>query len=363
MGVNMQRIPNITSQNGILSYEDHANLWKDELKDWVPDVIFDAHVHLGPENITGTISEARKLCPVTTFTSLTYEAACRFYKELYSGKTVAGLIAFGFPFLEVNIEQANEYIAGVADKDSSLKGFIISHPNNTGKTIRQFYQARERGAGFCGVKPYYDLLGKSVYDTAIAEFVPDDLLEFMDSENLALMLHTGRIGMGDPECQDFVRRAVRLYPRVKIILAHMGRYLTKEQFFAFLDTDIVDCPNVFLEMSSASQPEVYERVLRRKDLWPRIMFGSDIPFGLITGNEYWSEESGPVFITRDEYAWSNMELNRRFPDLIASLTYNTYHTIKALKDGMVPLHLPQEEEEQLKTMIFYENALRGISGG
>ena len=150
------------------------------------------------------------------------------------------------------------------------------------------------GIRFRGVKPYYDLLGKaipySVLHTSIAEFVPEDLLEFMNGEDLLLMLHTSRIGMGDPECQEWVIHASEKYPRVKIILAHMGRYYEQKQFEDFMKTDLLNDAPVFLEVSSASLPEVYKLTLRRPQLRKRLLFGSDLPFGAITGVEYSDEK-------------------------------------------------------------------------
>lgn len=349
--------------NESFEYEDHAGIWNSELRDWVPDRIFDAHVHLGPPNSMRPFSPERLQSALSTFPGLTYETANHIYHGIYNGKEVAGLIAFGFPLMEVDLEQANAYIADTMLRAPRIKGFIVADPTNAQKTIAAFRRAEERGARFSGVKPYYDLTGKQVFDTHMREFIPDDLLSFMNEEALAMMLHTSRSGMGVPECQEYVREVAWTYPRIRIILAHMGRYIDYQEFFRFMETDIMDFPNVYLEMSSASRMEVYERALDRRELWPRILFGSDIPFGLITGTEIWSEKYGPIFLTRDEYTWTDKELSAALAEVIPSLSYNTYHTIKALKEGITALRLPADEQEKLKRMIFYDNAVNGLFGG
>ncbi len=339
-------------------YEDHASLWKKELKDWVPDVIFDAHAHLGPPEIVGRISAERLKLPLSTFTSFDWAAAAGFYRELYSGKKIAGLVAFGFPQQEVLIDKANDYIAKLMRGNPEVKGFILSEPRDISRTIEQFEKAEEMGVRFCGVKPYFDRLGKSNYETTMPEFIPKRLLRFMEREKLVMMLHTSGLGMSEPANQDFISSVAEEYPGIKIILAHMGRYLEPEQFLSFLDSAVLDSPAVFLEMSSATGREVYEGVLGRRDLWTRLLFGSDVPFGLITGKEYWSPETGPTFLTRSDYAWTEPRLNRKLAAQRRKMTYNTYHVIKDFKDAVEGLGVTKEEREELKQNVFLKNCLR-----
>lgn len=338
------------------NYNDHTGLWVNELKDWVPDTIFDAHIHLGQPDAVGKVADERYKEPLLTFTNWTLEDARDVYASVYSGKNISGAIAFGFPLREVRLEQANAYICNLMRDNPDIRGFIISSPQNTERTIRQFYNALKEGVRFYGVKPYYDLLGKGNYQTSMHEIIQPDLLEFMNHEKLILMLHTTGIGVGDSENQNFIRLMITKYPGIKIILAHMGRYLKIQQFLDFMDTDILDCPWVYLEMSSASRAEVYQSVISRRELWSRLLFGSDMPYGLITGEEFWSEETGPIFLTRDLYAWSNPEWNARFALECTQKTYNTYHTIKAFKDAIGLLQLPASDVEKLKQQVFMENA-------
>jgi hypothetical protein len=142
-----------------------------------------------------------------------------------------------------------------------------------------------------------------------------------------------------------------------MMLAHMGRYENKEQFFNFLDSGLMDFPTVFLEMSSATEPDVYAKVVERKELWSRLVFGSDLPFGTICGVEYHSEETGPTFICRDKHPWSKPVVDNRFGDLTKILTYNTYHTIKALKDGMEKAGITGADAEHLKQRVFHDTIL------
>ena len=40
-------------------YQDHVRLWADELRAWVPEALFDAHVHIGPAQAVGDCGPGR----------------------------------------------------------------------------------------------------------------------------------------------------------------------------------------------------------------------------------------------------------------------------------------------------------------
>lgn len=337
-------------------YADHVGLWADELMAWAPDVIFDAHVHLGPPEAMGAISPERRKMALSTFTNLTWEELEDVYGRVYRAKRIAGLVAVGFPLREVDVEVANRYIIGVMKNSPKVKGFLLAHPTDAEPTLAMFNEALAEGVRFFGVKPYFDFLGKDVFETAMSEFIPEPLLEFMDRERLILLLHTSGTGMGESANQDYLRSVMERFPRVRIILAHMGRYLEPGQFHSFCDSGLLEYATLYLEMSSASLAEVYRRVLSEPNVHDRLLFGSDLPFGLITGVERWSETHGPIFVTRDSYPWSDPILQESSPLGRNRLTYNTYHTIQAFKDALDSMRFPSEQKETIKQGMFFGNA-------
>jgi len=340
------------------SYYDHVELWAGELQDWVPERIFDAHVHLGPPEVMGSISAQRRQLPLATFSSLTWEELQAWYGGLYRGKQVAGLVAFPFPLQEVDQAAANHYLIELMAREPRVRGFVLAHPTDVAVTRRAIDEAGRCGVRFSGVKPYYDLTGRSVFDCTMPDFIPRALLELMNAEGLVLMLHTSGKGMCEPANQDYLRGVVERFPRVPIILAHMGRYLVVDEFLEFCECGLLDSPMLYLEMSSATRPEVYRRALAQPGLERRLLFGSDLPFGLITGVEAWSERTGPIFVTRDRYPWSDPRLEQESPIAPDRLTYNSYHTIKALKDALAGMGLEPERQQSIKEAVFYGNAAR-----
>ena len=341
-----------------VEYKDHIGLWSGELSEWLPDEIFDGHVHLGRAEDMGTISAERQQATLAAFEGFTIEQAQASYEKLYIGKKMAGINAFAFPFFEVDIEAANSYIVEVMKANPLVKGCVLSDPVDTDRTIRNFEMSTKAGVRFSGVKPYYDLLGKSNYETHMNEFIPQSLLEFMNAEHLVMILHTSGIGMSVPENQDFVKAIADKYPAINVVLAHMGRFLQPDQFYEFLESDVLDADSVYLGTSFMAIADLYRSVLERKKLRDRLLFGTDFPYGILMRREHVLEDGEMVTITRQDHVWANAEVNQRFSDLRSTVTHNTYHVIKAIKDAVTSLGLSGQQEEDLKKKIFAENALK-----
>ena len=346
-----------------LLYTDHIGLWRDELAAWVPGDIFDAHVHLGPASVIGPISPERKKGGLCSLNELTWEDLSAFYKKLYKDKRIRGVFAFPFPFKETKIDAANDYIIGLMKKEEKIKGFLLTHPSDLSHAVSAFSRAKENKVKFYGVKTYFDLLGKSVYETAMPELVPDDLLDFMNGERLILMLHTSGIGVGDQQNQGYLRRISREFPQIKIILAHMGRFLDPGQFFSFLSTKILDdCPGLFLDISYVSCTEVYQKILSDRKYRSRLLFAADPPWGLTLVRDYYNigGVKGLICLTRKNPDEGNNAKPDPYAAERAQITYNTYHCLKAVKDAFAALEIRGKAAEELKEDIFWRNTCRGL---
>jgi hypothetical protein len=336
-----------------MDYSDHAGLWKNELDSWVPRKIFDAHIHLGrQEDVREAFSPERLKTALSSYSHMDFSSmACR-HEKLYSGREITGAFVFPFPLYEVDFEAANDYIIDLMKAKSYLHGFMWTDPADIGRNINIFRKAERQGAGFTGVKPYFDILRKDNFKTEMNEILPEKLLDFINSESLVIMLHTTGKGIGERKVRDFISSVTDKYPKIKIILAHMGRFLAPNDFEQFMQSELPANPAVWLDTSSATMPEVYRMAFSDKTLWEKMLFGSDIPFGLITGTEFWSETAGAIFRTRDRYTWSEAGSYGH-----NDFTYNTYHVIKALKDTVENLNLDSAETDKLKQKIFHRNAL------
>ena len=66
---------------------------------------------------------------------------------------------------------------------------------------------------------------------------------------------------------------------------------------------------------------------------------------------------GPaIFLARDRYLWSDPALQEAAGLRSDDLTYNTYHTIKAVKDALDRRAFSSEQAAAIKGAVFYRNA-------
>ena len=335
-----------------MDYPDHIGLWQKELASWVPDLLFDAHVHLGPDNILKTaLSPERTKLALSTFTHFTYNAYLECFQKLFSGRKLAGMFAFPFPLREIRYAPANQYIIKLMQTNPAVKGFVWFDPKRPEALPQQLQKAEKNGVRFIGVKPYFDTLGKNNFDATMPELLPLKSLRLINDNRLLLMLHTTGRGIGEEKTRDFIRMISDRFANIQIILAHAGRFVNPQEFDGFMNSDLPERENLFLDISSVAVEQVLLSLLRMEKLRARILFASDLPFGLITGVEHWSETGGALFRTRDQYSWSEAGLCGH-----RNLTWNVYHVVRALKNAMAKLDIDDSDKELLKLALFAGNA-------
>jgi hypothetical protein len=103
-------------------------------------------------------------------------------------------------------------------------------------------------------------------------------------------------------------------------------------------------------------PDVFERFLEHRALRTRLLFGSDIPWGFLAAVEGWVQGRGLFFVSHDE------RLRGSAPPESGLLTYNTYHSIQALKTAFERVGLRGAEADALKEAVFAGNVLEHVLG-
>jgi len=344
-------------QHGTLpAYDDHIGLWNNRLRDAIPERIFDGHVHLARlSDLTRPVSPERRKSPLLTFTSLPREKWRAYCESLFSGKDLAGAFVFPLPVREADYRGANRYILETIRADARLKGFLWTHQYRPGDVRLLYDESVRAGTPFFGIKPYFDVTGKNNFDCELSDTLPAWLADFAHREGLAILLHTTGRGVVCPKLREDLARLCDARPGLRLVLAHMGRHICFDDFAAFMESELPFRPEIWMETSSSTLPEIYELYLSHESLRKRLIFGSDLPFGLITGVEEWSETGGALFRTRDRYPWSEPRLCGH-----GGITYNAYHTIDAILQGVARLRFAAAEEKKLLRDIFLDNALRFI---
>ena len=346
-------------------YEDHVGMWKNELADFMPERFFDTHEHISPESLVGPMDEERRRSALTTYTGMEWEELLQVYADMYPGKEPRYVVGFGFVIHELDVRRANTYVLQKAKQDGRLLPMLLATPRDPDALHAGYAEAQRLGVRVYGVKPYFDFADKpghfTAMDVELEDFVTPDMLEFCDRHGMVLILHTCDIGMGSPALRDKVQRILDTYPNLRLILAHMGRFYVKEQFFDFLNSGFLEKNRdrqFWFDVSSVTDEDVFMRALAREDMIPRLLFAADHPFGLIPGIEMYSETMGGIFLTRDEYPWSDPKMLEQFSEERKRLTYNNYHCLKSLKNALYANISDPEKRREAKKDIFYRNACR-----
>lgn len=348
-------------------YRDHIGLWREELVDFMPERFFDAHVHIGPPSVVGPMDEARAGSALTNFTFLEWDNLLRIYRDMFGGREPRYIAGFGFVIREIDVRRANSYVLHKAKQDKHLLPLLLASPRDPDALMVGYEESLALGVHVYGVKPYYEFADKpgdlTAMDVELEEFVTDDMLQFCQEKQLVLLLHTCDIGMGSVRLREKVQRIWDRFPRLKLILAHLGRFYDKSQYFDFLESDFWDknhSQSFWLDISSVTDPDVFLRTIARTDLHARLIYGTDMPFGLIPGIEMYSETMGGIFLTRDIYPWSDPVMLEQHAALAQQMTYNDYHCLKSLKDAVMTYLPDPEQRKNFLDNLFYFNACRAF---
>jgi hypothetical protein len=321
----------------------------ESILDWIPEELFDFHVHLGLSHHHFSLSSERKISAMAA--SEHYKQSLKSFKEnfkkLLPGRNIS-YVAFPFPFKETKVEFANDYVLNTPHP------LILSNLKEPRRTIHLLEDSRVRG-----LKVYYDLVEKKLYqDISISDFVLPEFMEILNEEKKILMLHVPRNSLNNRENLREVSTLCERYPSATIVLAHMGRCHTSEDMRDSLKR-LSGIENLFLDSSTISNPEVfYEsgRILGST----KILYASDAPYSNTRGRIL--DVPGPMgkaFITREKYPWTIPSLRDWYLENLPPLTFLIYHQLEAMREGFSRADFVEQDYQN----VFSRNAKRllGIS--
>jgi len=323
-----------------------GEFYEEHLRDFLPREMFDFHVHLTLEEHMRPISEERIKASwaMEVARVLSYETLRAVYDELFPRQEVEQL-CFPFPIRETKLEQANGYIRDLIAAGKTA-GLYTSDPAEDPGLLRE----QLVGGGFSGIKPYPDLAGdRQSDDLSVFDFVPHEHLRVLDDLGMVVLLHLPRKNrLRDPRNIEEIKELVRRYPRVRLVVAHLGRsYCTS--FAAEGLPALRECGGVYYDLSAVLNPEVLKIAFEEVGA-ERLLFGSDFPITTVRGKQEWR---GDQYVNFSDVAYSwNKE--RKPPEEEAKYTFFIYEACLALKRAGEDFGLSREDFEN----IFCRNAKR-----
>ncbi len=330
--------------------------WERHLEDWVPRQVFDAHTHVNEPRfrIGQPTEEMRRQYWVNEISEPIGAAdAQRCFETVFPGREFSCLV-FGHPSPDYDIEASNASL----QVESAARGWshlIVSKPDWPADRLEKELQTSRA----LGVKPYYSLIpdqdpsSRDKYlEASIFRFLPHEHLELLDQRGACVMLHVPKADrLGHPENIAEVKQIRRQYPRVVVIIAHLGRCYTLPHAEEALH-QLADDDGLYFDNSAVLNPDVHRLALQTHGP-SRILYGTDNPIFYMRGRRQWK---GTTYTNRTSYPFY-FNKDREPPEVEAEYTLYMYEALLALKQACEGLALSRADVEA----IFSGNARRMLA--
>jgi hypothetical protein len=258
----------ITMTVSIQDYQSQdQQIWEEELDEFVPSRLFDAHIHLlDPAHLSDQSPAAFRKWSFADLSTLRQWA-----ERLYPGREVH-FLALGTPAPGIDVAAHNRWCIEQIQLDplSRLNRLVTPscHPDDIIRDVQQ--------PGVIGLKPYrlFSVTGDAA-QCRIHEFLTPVQLEIANELGLWVTMHLSRFhGCADGEnLRDLEEYTQRRYPRVKWILAHCARSFTYWPIRQAVDR-LRDMPNIWYDVSAVTDVRPLITLFTREDP-SRIFYGSD----------------------------------------------------------------------------------------
>lgn len=248
-------------------YSSHdQQIWDEELEDFVPDRVFDAHIHLfNPDHLAATEPTANQW-GASDFATIKQWAA-----RLYPGRETHFLV-LGTPLRGIDVAAHNDWCMAQVRQDPQSRMNRLVTPACTVEDIRRDIQEQR----FIGLKPYriFSVTG-DIAQCRIHDFLPYPQLELANELGLWVTMHLSRFhGCADElnlsDLRDFT---LKRFPNIKWILAHCARSFTYWPIRQAID-QLRDLPNIWYDVSAVTDVRPLITLFSRENR-RRILYGSD----------------------------------------------------------------------------------------
>lgn len=313
-------------------------VWEEELEEFLPGRIFDAHTHIHLRELDRT--ETGPDDTTRPFPRIDHEVLSEMYGQLFPGREVHSLL-FGWVFEKPDFDSLNAFVAEQAAFDPMAVPFMLTPPTFSPEHLAEQVDKKK----FRGLKPYPFWTEKR-WEAAITDIIPEPLLEVADEKRLFITLHLSKkTGIADAGNIQQLNTLSRRYPGVRWILPHAARASVVWPLERGID-GIRDLPNLWYDTSSVTDPEVYSLLFRKVGM-NRILYGSDISSDLIRGQMV---GFGFAWALLTEDVIAGMNITHCDP----ASTFVLYETLRAARRAMIRDEISRENIED----IFFRNAVR-----
>lgn len=326
------------------TYRDRVDLpfYYEHVAGFLPDRVIDVHTHVYLARHLGPRSAPRIWAEYVSPRSWSLGSLRRYYERVFPGKQIVPVV-FGMPLDNPDVDAGNRYTAEAAA--GWAYPFLLTRPQWTADELAR----RVRQGGFRGLKPYPTLAPQGEGGAGVFDYLPHRHLEVAQDLGLCVILHLPRAGrLADPANVAELHEIDRRYPRLKLIVAHVGRAYclpTAERGMVALR----DCPGIRYDISANVNPDVFALALR--EVGPgRLLFGTDLPAIAFRARRV-CEGDNYVNLVRHT-SFTDSHLRQAAPGEADGITFFVYEQIAAFRRAAEQAGLSRAEVEA----VFRTNA-------
>ena len=256
-----------------VKYTDYDREGIKILSDFLPDKIFDAHMHVyDSSHLPMFFMDGKR-------DTGDLDAYHRAFGEMLCHPKVwrANMITFPDSAMRDKggeiIRMADEFLMKELDKSDLNVGEIMVSPEESAENIeKRLTHPRIRG-----LKVYNLLSDREVHgDEAPDEYIPEGAWEIAEKYSMPVTIHLVRPdALADPVNYEYVIEKARQYKNSKIVLAHIGRAFASYAAIEGIE-HVVHLENVLFDLSAICESSPMARLMTT--VGPsRIMWGTDYP--------------------------------------------------------------------------------------
>jgi predicted TIM-barrel fold metal-dependent hydrolase len=320
--------------------------FRDRLEKRLPHKILDAHTHINlPEHVASIPQERiNGDWALQSGCEMSMENARFFADSLFPGRNYR-FAAFPFPVKEADTDGNNRYIASLIKSGKIDYGLITTRPETKAEDIERDI----KNGGFIGLKPYPDYVSAfKGAELSIPAFFPREHCALAERLNKCAVIHLPRAGrFADENNIMELREIATRFPRLKIVIAHLGRCFNLCYFEKAAEILGDDIHHFWFDTAAVMNPQVHK--LAMQILHPdRILYGLDLPALLFHGSRRWTE-TGYYNVCREDLPWNKHTEGKKAE---AKYTFFIYEQINAILNTMEELG----KDETYKQGFFCDNA-------
>jgi predicted TIM-barrel fold metal-dependent hydrolase len=329
-------------------------IYQESLQDFLPAEIIDVHTHVWKAEHQKIREDAFARVvswPSRVAADNRVEDLVEGYRLLFPGKTVIPLM-FASVYDADSIDPMNAYVSECAAR-TRYPALIYAHPTWSGRELEK----RIKTGRFLGAKVYLNLAAAYIPEKEIRifDFLPPHQLDVLNSNGGVVMLHIPRDGrLGDPVNLAQMVEIEKNWPRVRVIIAHVGRaYCYEDIGDAFAKLSVTK--NMVFDFSANTNDRVFEGALRA--FGPeRCLFGSDMPITRMRMRRICEGGRYINVVPRGLYGDVSGDRNMREADApdSDSISFFMYEEVLAIRKAVERIGLRRADVEA----IFQKNAKR-----